>query len=106
MNTIERLKAIKDHFENINIEEFEQNLIKAGMTNSINHIQNVEKLCQVENYILENEKALNKEDTYMIHLLENIMDHYTYGWYVLEENIFEQLKSINKFKVYILNNIK
>ena len=31
MKTIERLKAIKDHFENINIEEFEQNLIKAGM---------------------------------------------------------------------------
>jgi len=31
MNTIERLKAIKNHFENINIEEFEQNLIKAGM---------------------------------------------------------------------------
>jgi len=31
MNTIERLKAIKEHFENISIEEFEQNLIKAGM---------------------------------------------------------------------------
>jgi len=32
MNTIERLKAIKEHFENISIEEFEQNLIKAGMS--------------------------------------------------------------------------
>jgi len=31
MNTIERLKAIKEHFENISIEEFENNLIKAGM---------------------------------------------------------------------------
>jgi len=31
MNTIDRLKAIKYHFENISIEEFEQNLIKTGM---------------------------------------------------------------------------
>ena len=31
MNIIKRLKAIKEHFENIDIEEFEQNLIKAGM---------------------------------------------------------------------------
>ena len=31
MNTIERLKAIKEHFENISIDEFEENLIKAGM---------------------------------------------------------------------------
>jgi len=112
MNTIERLKAIKVHFENISIEEFEQNLIKAGMgedkqsrLNTLNHIGNVEKLCKVENYILENEKAINKEDAYMIDLLENIMDHYTYGWYILEETIFEQLKSINKFKVYILGQI-
>ena len=31
MNTIERLKAIQEHFSNINLEEFEQNLIKAGI---------------------------------------------------------------------------
>ena len=103
MNTIERLKAIKNHFDNIGIEEFEQNLIKAGMNN---HIENVEKLCKVEDYILENEKALNKEDTYMIHLLETIMDYYTYGWYILEENMLKQLKSINQFKIYILDQLK
>ena len=106
MNAIERLKVIKDHFENISIEEFEQNLINAGMTNSINHIKNTKKLCEVENYILENEKSLNKEDTCMIHLIETIMDNYTYGWYILEENLFDQLKSINKFKVYILDQFK
>jgi len=105
MNTIERLKAIKEHFENISLEEFEQNLIKAGMINS-NHIENIKKLCQVENYILENEKALNKEDTYMFNLIETIMDYYTYGWYILEETMFEQLKSINQFKIYILGKIK
>lgn len=31
MSTIERLKAIKGHFDKISIEEFEQNLINAGI---------------------------------------------------------------------------
>jgi len=105
MNTIERLRAIKEHFENISIEQFEENLIKAGMRNS-NHIKNVEELCVIDNYILENEKALNKEDTYLLHSLETIMDQYTYGWYITRETIIEQLKSINRFKVYILRLIK
>jgi hypothetical protein len=104
MNTIERLKAIKEHFSKISIEDFEQNLVRAGMTN--NHAQNVDKLCTVENYILENERALNKDDTYMLHLLETIMDQYTYGWYITRESIFEQLKSINQFKIHILGKMK
>jgi len=34
------------------------------------------------------------------------MEDYTYGWYIYEENIIEQIKSINKFKIYILDKIE
>jgi len=75
------------------------------LANIENNVKNIENLCKVEDYILENEKALNKEDTYMIRLLEHVMEYYTYGWYIIEESMFEQLKSINRFKVYVLGKI-
>ena len=68
-------------------------------------IDNVKKLCTIENYILNNEAAISKDDTEILVLLNNIMDEYTYGWYICEEGFEEQLKSISKFKLFILNFI-
>lgn len=35
-----------------------------------------------------------------------LQDKYTYGWYIAEETLEEQIKSIEKFKLYIMDNYK
>lgn len=35
-----------------------------------------------------------------------LQDKYTYGWHITEKKLEEQLKSIEKFKLYILDNYK
>ena len=72
----------------------------------IKQIKDIEKLCKVENFILSNGRAIVEEDEEIIKAIEVIMDDYTYGWYIYEEDLFEQLKSINKFKLFILNLLK
>jgi hypothetical protein len=69
----------------------------------IKRIKDIEKLCKVEGFILENGRAITEEDRDILKLLEGVMTDYTYGWYIYEEPLFEQLRSINKFKDYILN---
>ena len=68
-------------------------------------IKDVEKLCKVENFILNNGSAITEQDKEILKIAENVMQNYTYGWYIYEENIIEQLHSINKFKIYILDLI-
>lgn len=35
-----------------------------------------------------------------------LQEKYTYGWYIAEETLEEQIKSIEKFKLYIMDNYK
>lgn len=35
--------------------------------------------------------------------LDTLMEKYTYGWYIAQESLIEQLESIHKFKMYIIN---
>jgi len=72
---------------------------------NIKRIKDIEKLCKVENFILSNNSAITKQDKEILKIAESIMQYYNYGWYIYEENIIEQLKSINKFKIYILELI-
>ena len=72
---------------------------------NLKKIKDIEKLCKVENFILNNDSAITKQDKEILRIAENVMQDYTYGWYIYEENIIEQLRSINKFKVYILDLI-
>lgn len=46
-----------------------------------------------------------KEDEHRIKGLESVMDKYTYGWYIATETLEEQLQSITKFELYILNKV-
>jgi len=68
-------------------------------------IKDIEKLCKVENFILTNGSAITKQDKEILSIAENVMQDYTYGWYIYDENVIEQLHSINKFKIYILELI-
>ncbi len=35
-----------------------------------------------------------------------LQDKYSYGWYIAEQLLKEQIKSIEKFKLYIIDNYK
>jgi len=72
---------------------------------NLKKIKDIEKLCKVENFILSNNSAITKQDKEILKIAESIMQYYNYGWYIYEENIIGQLKSINKFKNYILDLI-
>jgi hypothetical protein len=69
-------------------------------------IEDIEKLHKVENFIFEKRRPITEQDDLILNILERVMQDYTYGWYVCEESTIEQLISINKFKLYILNLIK
>jgi len=75
-------------------------------TENLKKIKDIEKLCKVENFILSNSSAITKQDKEILSIAESVMQDYTYGWYIYDEDIIEQLKSINKFKIYILDLIK
>lgn len=36
----------------------------------------------------------------------DLQDKYAYGWYIAEQTLEEQIKSIEKFKLYIMDNYK
>lgn len=69
-----------------------------------NHIDNIKTLCTVENFILENDRKIEDSDTVIINKLEQVMEQYAYGWYIIKESMTEQIKSINNFKVYIIDH--
>ena len=46
-----------------------------------------------------------EEDISRVKGLHSVMDKYTYGWYIAEETLEEQLQSITKFEQYILNKV-
>ena len=75
-------------------------------TETLKKIKDIEKLCEVENFILANGRDITKQDKEILRIAESVMQDYTYGWYIYEENIIEQIKSINKFKIYILDKIE
>jgi hypothetical protein len=68
----------------------------------IKRLKDIEKLHKVESFILTNGRAIELEDKDMLDLLEGVMQDYNYGWYITDEDVFYQLKSINEFKIYIL----
>lgn len=73
---------------------------------NIKKILDVKKLCDIENYIINNGRGITEQDKEILKRLEDIMDNYTYGWYIYQENLIDQLKNINKFKIFILNLIQ
>ena len=44
------------------------------------------------------------EDEERLTELIKLQDKYTYGWYIARECLEEQIKSINKFKAYIIEH--
>jgi len=74
----------------------------SNSTKAIKQLEDIEKLCRVESFIMESERAITLNDGKISKILHSVMDDYTYGWYIEQENMFEQLKSINQFKVHIL----
>lgn len=51
------------------------------------------------------ENKLGNERLNEFHFYD-LQDKYTYGWYIAEETLEEQIKSIEKFKLYIMDNYK
>lgn len=72
---------------------------------TLKKIKDIEKLCKVEQFILSNGRSITEKDKDILYLAEDVMQDYTYGWYIYQEPLKEQLKSINKFKNYILDLI-
>lgn len=68
----------------------------------IKHIKNIEKLCKVEKFILENGRPIDENDKEILSLIETVMDDYQYGWYITDDKLIWQLINISKFKIYIL----
>ena len=68
---------------------------------NLKRIKDIEKLCKVENFILEIGRPINNDNKSALYTLEKLMQDYTYGWYILQEDLVEQLISINQFKIYI-----
>lgn len=66
---------------------------------------NVEKLCSVEKFIVDNRRAINEDDTEILEILESVMEFYTYGWYICQQDFIEQLKELAKFKMFILYSV-
>ena len=70
------------------------------------------ELCKLEQSILT-EGKINPdakgyfpcaEDEKRLSELIKLQDKYTYGWYIAKEGIEDQIKSINEFKVYIIEH--
>lgn len=75
-------------------------------------IKELKTLCELEFSIL-NYGKIDKDatgfmnETYEDRRLEglfDLQDKYTYGWYIAEQTMEEQIKSINEFKKYIIEH--
>jgi hypothetical protein len=67
------------------------------------HLKSYQVLVLAEMAIIDGGKII--EGSEMEKAVSKIMEEYTYGWYICDQDVFEQLKSINKFKAYILIQI-
>lgn len=59
------------------------------------------KIIQDESGLFESEK-----DRERLQGLFALQDKYTYGWYIAEQSLDEQIISISQFIEYIINNFK
>lgn len=59
---------------------------------------NIEKLCSVEKFIVDNGRAINKDDTEILEIIESVIGNSTYGSYICKLDFVEQLKSLAKFR--------
>lgn len=67
-------------------------------------------LCELEQSILCLGKIMPDDDGYFtaeidyprVRKFENLQVKYTYGWYIAEQTIEEQIQSINEFKKFII----
>ena len=70
------------------------------------------ELCKLEQSILIAGKINSDEEGYFpcpedeerLTELIKLQDKYTYGWYIARECLEDQIKSINKFKAYIIEH--
>ena len=69
------------------------------------------ELCKLEQSILSDGKINPDKDGYFpceadserVSVLYKLQEKYSYGWYIAEESLEDQIKSINKFKAYIID---
>lgn len=67
-------------------------------------------LCELEQSILCFGKITPDEEGFFtseidyprVRKFENLQDKYTYGWYIAEQSIEDQIQSINDFKKFII----
>ena len=70
------------------------------------------ELCKLELSILTDGKIIpNKSGIFpsimeqeRVHELGKLQEKYNYGWYIAEQSMEDQIKSINEFKKYIIEN--
>lgn len=73
-------------------------------------IEELKVLCELELSILNNGKIEADESGFFESLkdkdrirgLIELQEKYTYGWYIAEQTVEEQIKSINDFKKHII----
>lgn len=46
-----------------------------------------------------------EKDKKICNFLDTIMHKYSYGWYIVEENLEEQVRSLIKFQEYLVSHI-
>lgn len=70
------------------------------------------ELCKLEQSILTGGKINpdkeglfpSEEDNKRVSELGKLQEKYTYGWYIARECLEDQIKSINRFKAYIIEH--
>lgn len=74
----------------------------------------IKQLTELEMDIMKNGKIqaseedgleffVSRQDRFRVRHLDKLMGKYTYGWYIAEESLENQLASIAKFKIHILS---
>jgi hypothetical protein len=74
-------------------------------------LSEIKTLCELEMSIINFGKIqpdktgyfASDEEKERLNGLSKLQDKYSYGWYIAEQTIEEQIISINKFKRYILS---
>ncbi len=63
------------------------------------------KIRRLENCPYNEIPCTHKDDEDRVKGLYSLMDKYTYGWYIVTETLEEQLASITRFELYILDKV-
>lgn len=77
--------------EIMNLTMLEENIIQFGKIEKENELEPFES--KFDRKRLENFRFFQ------------LQDKYNYGWYIAEETLEEQIKSIERFKIYILETL-